>query len=96
MFELTDNSLTGLNWRSFLSSDDAFSDITRTSGVNKEMFKKVIRQLSQFRNDGKLSDEEFSNLVSFVSSLFVENEVEIRVSSVLSRIPEKISNVLAR
>jgi hypothetical protein len=48
------------------------------SSLNKATLKSVIKDLSSLRDKGTLNDEEFSELIAYVCSVYVENEVEER------------------
>jgi hypothetical protein len=65
--------------------DICFHEFKRElSVINKESLKSVVKELSSLRDKGTLNDEEFSNLLAYVCSIYVENEVEERFRKILA------------
>lgn len=46
--------------------------------------KALVKYITALREDGTLNDEQFTNLLVFACSIFIEREVEERVNKVLA------------
>ena len=87
-FERPDN-LVGL----FKSSSSAYHRRSKLYDVNIENLKTVIEYLTHLRNIEKLSDKEFSALITQACAKFVENEMAKVINKVLGEAVKELKKI---
>jgi hypothetical protein len=71
--EKLDESPGLLSGNNYLSTSEA----NRLRNINIKKLNGIIKDLTQLKNDKKLSDKEFSALLTYTCAAFVENEFVI-------------------
>lgn len=77
-------------WSNLLTDHSKSLKSNRMFKINREALKDIIRGLSQLKDEGRLNDEEFSNLLTLACSAFIENELELRIENVLTNKTNRI------
>jgi hypothetical protein len=79
---------------SFKNSSSAYHRRSKLYDVNIENLKTVIEYLTHLRNIEKLSDKEFSALITHVCAKFVENEMVLVINKVLGKAFKDLKKIL--
>jgi len=53
------------------------------SALNRANLRSVVKEISALRDAGTINDEEFSELIAYVCSVYIESEVEERFRRIL-------------
>jgi len=61
------------------------------TNVNQYSFKNIIKYLTSLKEHDLISEDDFVTLVNYACGIFIENEVEKRISKIFK---EKFSNQL--
>lgn len=77
-------------WPNSLADSSTFFKSNKMSRINRKALKDIIIGLSQLKDEAELTDEEFSNLLTFTCSVFIENELEMRLGRVLTNKTSRI------
>jgi len=77
-------------WANRLTDRSRFFMSNKMSAINRGALNDFINGLSRLKDEGKLNDEEFSNLLTFACSVFIENELEMRIGRVLTNKTSRI------
>lgn len=56
----------------------------QSGGPSTQNLKALVKYISALREDGTLNDEQFTNILVFACSMFIEREVEERIQKVLA------------
>jgi hypothetical protein len=67
---------------------------SRIYDENIENLRTVIEYLTHLRNIDKLSDKEFSTLITQACAKFVENELDLIINNVLSKAFKDLKKIL--
>ena len=77
-------------WGNLSTGHSTFFKTNKMSKINRGALEDIIDGLSQLKDEGKLNDEEFSNLLTFSCSIFIENELRMRIGRVLTNKTSRI------
>jgi hypothetical protein len=69
------------------------NDFRSMQKAKRTAFKNIIKFLSNLKSNMVINDDEFSDFVNFVCSVYVEHEIEQRVNKVLT---DKIHVIFSR
>ncbi|MCP5106205.1 MAG: hypothetical protein GY950_22655 [bacterium] len=94
MFETKKKQFAGENkpdkWLDLLTGNSLSSESNSMSMANRVALKDIIKDISQLRDKGTLSDERFSSLMVYICSAFIENELNMRIGRVLTQKTNRI------
>ena len=68
----------------YLSKGPSGKNLSKLSDPNIASFKNMLNYLVSLRDAGVLSNDSFTDFLLYTCSIFIENEVEERVSRVFA------------
>jgi len=68
----------------YLSKGPSRTNLSKLSDPNVASFKNMLNYLVSLRDTGVLNTDHFTGLLLYTCSIFIENEVEERVSKVFA------------
>lgn len=78
------------SWLSLFLKPTRYVTSYEISEINHQSFKKIISDLRKLNKDSIIDDKQFQDILMFVCTTYIENEVEARVSKKFS---EKLLNI---
>jgi len=58
--------------------------------IDRNRLALIVKSLSSSREDGTINDEEFTKLITHICSVFIENEVQKRLTQVFAENLKKV------
>lgn len=61
------------------------NDIFEWEKLNKYSLKNMVRYIVRLKNKGIIDDDEFKSLIHYTCSIFVENEVQEKITKKINK-----------
>lgn len=64
--------------------------------LNSQSFKDMLKYIMSLKNDKIIDDEVYSELILYSCAIFVENQIEKKISKSISNIYFNTSNIMGK